>query len=915
MARRAERKLWGGIGLLGALVLAMVAPAYAQEGAVRLYIAPNGNDSWSGAPAEPNAAKTDGPLASLAGARDALRKMRATGKISGPVHVQLRAGAYFVAEPVLYTPDDSGAAAAPIFYEAYPGEQPVIHGGRVLSGWKQEGDLWTVEIPDVREGKWPFSALWVNGERRTPARMPNSAHLAGDEPVESDCFYTQGPVIEKDAAGKEGKSATRFCCRPGDLKAWDDLGDAVIVVYHSWETSLLRVKNLDEAKGIVEFTGPAAWPFGYWTNRMRYYVEHLFEALDQPGEWYLNRKTGKLYYLPMPGEDMAKVEVVAPVAKQLLVIEGKPAEGKFVEHLNFYGLRFYYTEYTIEPQGHSDSQAAAGVPAAIQATGARRCNIEHCEVGHVGSYGVWFRAGCRDNRLTHSELFDLGAGGVRIGEAGDPASDNEAALRNVVDNNFIHDGGRIFRGAVGAWIGRSSYNRFSHNDLCDFRYTGVSVGWSWGYAPSSANHNIVEYNQIHHVGRGQLSDLGGIYTLGVSPGTVIQYNVFHDVMSYAQGYGGWGIYFDEGSTDILAENNVVYGTLTGTLHQHYGRDNRVQNNIFAFSHGAQLIRSREEQHCSFFFERNIVYYNNGLLLGSNWTNGNFYLDGNCYWDTSGQPPEFANRTLAEWQGLGHDVHSIAADPLFVNAEAGDFHLKPDSPAVKLGFAPIDVTLVGLYGEPEWVDKPKGIPRELFTPPKPPQPVTIGDGFEETPVGAPANGAATLGEEGAALIRITDETAASGKRSLKFTDAPGLQFAFNPHLVYRLHLGKGHAVGRFAVRMEPGAVLFHEWRDGRSPYQVGPSLWINGAGDLAVGGKTLLKVPHSQWVRIQIECGLGKEATGTFTLIVTLPGQDPQPFAGLVFGSQSFRQLDWFGFVSNATETAVFYLDDVALEAK
>ena len=659
--------VWGLL-LVGAVVAC--SGAWAQENVTTLYVATNGNDAWSGALAEPNAAGTDGPLATLAGARDRLRALKAEGPLAGPVKVLLRGGAYHVTEPVVFGPEDSGTVAAPIAYEAYPGEAPVVHGGRAVTGWRQEGDLWVAEIPAVRDGSWDFSAFWVNGKRRQPARTPNATHEAGDEPTKDDFFYAAGPVVTKDAEGKDQKSATQFHYRPGDLQPWPSLKDAVVVVFHSWATSVLRVKNLDDENRIVEFTGPARWHFGYWRPDQWYFVEHLFEGLDQPGEWFLNRAEGKLYYLPMPGEDMTTAEAVAPVAKQLIVLEGQPAGGRCVEHLDFRGLRLHYTEYTIEPEGHSDGQAAYSVPAAFQALGARHCSVEGCELAHLGTYGVWFRTGCQDNRLSRSEVVDCGAGGVRIGEGGDPNVPEEAVLRNVVDNCFLHDGGRIFRSAVGVWIGRSSYNTISHNEVCDFRYSGMSVGWSWGYAPSSANHNIVEYNHIHHCSHGQLSDMGAIYTLGVSPGTILRYNLIHDMMSNPNISGGWGIYFDEGSTDILAENNVVYNTLTGTLHQHYGRENRVQNNVFAYSHRGQLIRSREEEHISFFFERNIVLYNNGQLLGSCWANGNFALDHNCYWDTSGDDVDFAGRTLEEWQAAGHDENSIVADPLFIDPEAG-----------------------------------------------------------------------------------------------------------------------------------------------------------------------------------------------------------------------------------------------------
>ncbi|NIA12581.1 MAG: right-handed parallel beta-helix repeat-containing protein [Nitrospiraceae bacterium] len=897
-----------GIVIVWCVAFALCIALCPAAQSLTIYVATNGNDAWSGTLDAPNATASDGPVATIARARDLLRAMRAAGTLTEPVQVLLRGGMYSMTEPVVFGPEDSGTEQAPVTYAAYPGETPVLHGGRAITGWRQEGDFW---VADVADG-WEFGALWVNGVRRQPARTPNATHPAGDEPTDDDFFYTASAALEIGADGKEVKSATKFRYRAGDLQSWPSLKDAVFVVFHSWATSLHRPKSIDTAGRYIEFTGPARWPFTRWRNDQWYFVEHLFEALDRPGEWFLNRKEDKVYYIPAPNEDLATADVIAPVARQLIRLDGQPAEGRFVEYLHFSGLKLHYTEYPIAPEGHSDGQAAYSVPAAFEATGARHCTIDRCELAHLGTYAVWFRTGCQDNRLTHTEAFDLGAGGVRIGEGGSPASDNEAVLRNVVENCFLHDGGRIFRSAVGVWIGRSSYNTIARNEICDFRYSGMSIGWSWGYAESSAHHNVVEYNHIHHCGHGQLSDMGAIYTLGMSPGTVLRNNLMHDILSNPKVSGGWGIYFDEGSTGILAENNIVYNTLTGTLHQHYGKENRVVNNILAFSHREQLIRSREEEHVSFILDRNIIYFNNGRLLGSTWKNGNFTLDNNCYWDTSSDELDFAGRTFAEWQAEGFDTHSIVADPLFVNAEAGDFRLKPESPALQLGFNPIDTTGIGLYGEPEWVDKPNRIPRKPFSPPPAPAPLVISDGFEDTPIEATAASAATLGEEDTATIRVTNETAAQGERSLKFTDAPGLQHSFNPHLVYAPHFKKGTAVGSFALRAGPGAVFYHEWRDSNSPYRVGPSLRLDATGKLGIPGKPALTIPPDTWVQVEIECPLGKAANGTWNLTLTFPGQPPQRYDNLPCGDTNFRRLDWYGFVSNATEEVVFYIDNVNL---
>lgn len=691
----------------------LLAPAARAD--LNLYVSPSGNDAWSGTLADPNAAGSDGPVKTVQRARDLIRERRATSGLTKAVNVQLRGGVYPIAEAITFTPEDSGTAKAPITYSAYAGEAPIISGGVAVTGWQQEGNLWVADVPAEAALK-DFHELWVGEHRRTPARTPNQTHEAGDEPLDSEFFYTTGPVMETGADGKEVKSSTKFKFNPEQLQHWESLDDAIFVVFHSWATSLLRVKSIDWEKNEIEFTGPGRWPFTQWQNEQRYYVEHLFEALDSPGEWYLNRKTNKLYYMPVEGEVLEGFTAIIPQARQLIVLQGDPAAGKFVDYLQFTGLDLRHCEYPIAPEGHSDSQAAFRVNGAFEGTGARHGLIENCRIASVGTYGLWLHAGSQHMTVRHNELTDLGAGGVRIGEGSSPTMAAEAADYNVVDNNFLHDGGRVWREAVGVWIGRASYNEVTHNEIADFRYTGVSVGWSWGYDPSSAHHNKINFNHIHNIGRSQLNDMGGVYLLGIAPGTEVKNNLIHDIISHPALYGGWGLYPDEGSTDLVLENNVVYNTRTGGFHQHYGKDNRVVNNIFAYSHTPNIIRTREEEHNSFFFERNIVYFNNGQLLGSNWKNNNFTMDNNTYWDTSGQPVMFKEKTFAEWQAAGHDLHSIIADPHFADPESGDFTLQPDSPALAMGFKPIDLSTVGLYGDAAWTDRPKQIQRPPFMPP-------------------------------------------------------------------------------------------------------------------------------------------------------------------------------------------------------
>ncbi|NOZ22185.1 MAG: right-handed parallel beta-helix repeat-containing protein, partial [Planctomycetes bacterium] len=669
---------------------------------------------------------------------------------------------------------------------------------------------------------------------------------------------------------------------------------------------------------IVRFTARSGWPVSWW-GKERYYVENLFEALDSPGEWYLNRKTGVLYFMPPRGGDPNKAEVVAPVLRQLVLFSGEPRVGLWVEHIRLKGISFQHADWFVKNKGFADGQAGVQfLKGAIHGVGARNCVIENCEIAHVGEYAIWLALGCKHNTIRHCHIHDMGGGGVVIGETSRPSNKPKSvpgdAEYNTVDNSFIHDGGNVWREGIGVIILRSSYNTVTHNEVCDFFYSGMSVGWNWGYAPSSAHHNVVEYNHIHHLGFGVLSDMGGIYTLGVSPGTKLRYNLIHDVYSYS--YGGWGLYTDEGSTDILMENNIVYNTKSGGFHQHYGKENILRNNIFAYSWEGQIKRSREEEHRSFTFERNIVYCNNEEMLGGNWSNNNYTMDYNCYWNEAEPVVEFAGDDLDEWQARGHDKHSIVANPKFVNAKKYDFRLKPDSPALKLGFKPIDMSKVGLYGEKAWVNAPRDVTHRSLAhvPPVEPKLRAIADGFETTPVGEPPQHARVSAEESGASIRVTDEVAAKGKRSLKFTDAAGLAHAWQPVMSYPLHLNRGKVRLSFDLRREEDAFLYFEWRDSSRPYRVGPSVHIAKNGDLTARGRkdVLLNLPVGKWVHFEILCELGKKA-GTYDLTITVAGERPKTFKKLANGHANWRKLRWLGFSSMAQKKTVFYLDNMKLE--
>ena len=344
------------------------------------------------------------------------------------------------------------------------------------------------------------------------------------------------------------------------------------------------------------------------------------------------------------------------------------------------------------PSDSVDAQAASLLPGAFVAIGAKHCVIEDCKLQNLGSYAVELRDGCEDNKIDRNEIAYCAAGGIRLTGGAAGSKEDTRTGRNVITDNHIHHCGEIFHSGVGVLSMHSASNTIAHNHIHHLYYTGISVGWIWGYAPSVSKENRIEFNHIHDISQGLLSDMGGVYLLGTAPGTVVRNNLIHDINSWS--YGGWGIYTDEGSTGVVIENNLVYRTKSGGFHQHYGKDNVIRNNIFALARTEQVARSRKESHRSFTFERNIIYFREGALLAKNWEGDGFVMDYNLYFDAAKRPVTFPGGDFAGWQKRGFDQHSLIADPLFVAPDRDDFTLRPDSPALKLGFTPIDVSKVG-----------------------------------------------------------------------------------------------------------------------------------------------------------------------------------------------------------------------------
>ena len=634
--------------------------------AATIYVAPDGDDAWSGRVEKRDG--TIGPKATVAAALQAARSVRQT-QPAVPVDIQLRGGRYQLDDAVTITPADSNLTVS-----AYQNERPVLSGGRLVTGWRKVSDApahWQAKVPETN---WYFRSLFIDGQRKQRARTP------------TDGFYrVQGP------SSQDKPMKLKF--KPGDIKMeWADRGDVEVIALLAWSNIRMFIRGVDQTTSVATLSGNPR-PSNKEDNA-RYFIENAPDGLDVPGEWYLDRTNRLITYIAQLQEDLTKAEVVASRLDDLFVLQGEPNNP--VRNVTLRGLTFSHTDWDPGTDGYADSQAAVAIRGDLRAEFAVNCAIEDCTFTRLAGYAVELGRGCQNFRVVGNEMVDIGGGGVRIGEPGRRTDAGDLNHTHTITDNQMHHLGVVYPPAVGVLIMQSGTNRVAHNHIHDLYYTAVSVGWNWGYQETPCRANAIEFNHLHDIGQGMLSDMGAVYTLGIQKGTVVRNNLIHDVNSFT--YGGWGLYTDEGSSEIILESNVVYRTKSAGFHQHYGRDNIVRNNVFAFGKEYQLMRTREEAHLSFIFTNNIVYFDSGALLGSNWKNDNFRMDNNIYFDARAEKREdikFAGATFQQWQARGHSRNSLLVDPLFEDASKQNFTLKPDSPALKRGFNPIDLRHVGV----------------------------------------------------------------------------------------------------------------------------------------------------------------------------------------------------------------------------
>lgn len=647
------------------------------------YVSPKGDDAWSGRLRNPNRAQSDGPFSTLSRARDAIRALPPAERVAHPITVYVRGGSYYLSETLVFVPEDSGTFACPITYAAYPGERPIVSGGKVIQGpWRPwQGQIMVCDVPGAAKGGCKFRRLYVNGAVAKRSRFPKT-----------DYVRIEGMAHE-----------TAFKYAEGHIQRYHNLTDVEVVVIHSWDESRLIIKELDEANRIVTFTGaPERSHYFGWSGARglnRFYVEGTREGVTQPGDWYLDFQSGELYYWPKG--DISKDEIVAPALLQLVRFDSKPEQGKPVQYLSFQGLTFSDTDFPLAPEGYPGCGDVGDIvePSTLALVGARRCSVEGCEIRNTGTYALEITG--PGNRVIGNHIHATGSGGVITRDI--------TSERIKVCYNHIHDCGEVYPSAVGINIDDGG-GIYAHNLIHDISHSGIYARhWATATQPlerSNQNEGItIEYNEIYDC-IGRINDGSAIFVRDSD--MIIRNNLIHDCTSNSEGTPGWGIYLGCRSRNARVENNVVYRSRE-SVHIWYGNENTTWiNNIFVDGLKAQInyTNAQETQHINIRFLRNIVSWKeeDALLFH---VYGDISLpeesDYNLWCPPEGSAMRIARHpTLtdyASWRAKGYEARSIIGDPGFVDPAHDDYALKPDSPALKLGFEPIDLSHVGLRGSP------------------------------------------------------------------------------------------------------------------------------------------------------------------------------------------------------------------------
>ncbi len=609
------------------------------------------------------------------------------------VTVNIMEGVYRLSGMIEFDERDSGESGKPNIYQAYPGDKVVISGGIEIgnTGWGQyKHNGKTIYKKNV--GSLRFNSLFVNDKRAIRAREPD---LTDETP-----YY----LIKK----TDEESLTSFYFYEGDIDPhWKNLRNIELYSYIMWIAPRMRIDRVEGDKVYIQgsLKEGEGYDREYYGYQKRYFVENVFEGLDNPGEWYLDTN-GDLYYYPLPGENINSAEIIVPVLEQLITLTD-------ADYIAFKNLTFAYTNWSLAETGWNGLAGAVEIyyRPAIRFNRTEHCSFENNIVKHIGNSGIsayWYFNEYLN--ITGNAVYDIGTVGIALINYEEPGV-NSVKTPCIISDNIIHDIGVVNREGVG--IRTNGMNMtISHNTVYNIPLDGIvlrtikqreDLGENW---QDEWIINTIEYNEVYNV-MNELNDGGGIYLTGHQPGSLIQYNYVHDILGtkfhIRKGEGTLqGIYVDEGGKGFIIKNNLVVRT-DNALQLYRSSNNSVTNNIFIDSDYRDMAFSklssdpRDSGQPGNHFTKNIIYNTdeNSNLFHVKEEDGQInveYSDYNLLYTTH---PENPNWNLSWWKSrYGFDSNSLVSDPLFEDYFNGNFNLQDDSSAFDLGFTNFDLSTVG-----------------------------------------------------------------------------------------------------------------------------------------------------------------------------------------------------------------------------
>lgn len=512
----------------------------------------------------------------------ALQQAREERRLNGTedICIRLQPGTYRLNQTIIVRPEDSGTRIV-------ADGKAVISGGVKISGWKKQGNLYVADVPEFNGRPLEFRQLWINGKKADRARdVADFEKMFRIRSVDkkNEIIYVPAAAVKKIVNAKHAEMVLHemWCVANLRIKGVKIQGDSAAVTFHQPESH-------------IHFMHP--WPSPMVTtdgHNSAFYITNDMALLDTPGEWYLDVKEQKVYYMPRKGENMAKADVEVPAVETLMRVEGTP--DNLAKGITFEGITFSYATWMrpsvsghaplqagmymteayklrpkqVRPNGDHklDNQGWVGRPAAaVTVSCAEDVDFKGCTFEHCASTGIEFYQYTKGGSISRCTVRDIGGNGILAGGFGpeaheahlpySPADSRIICTGLTIDNNLITDVTNEDWGCVGIGAGFVRDIKILHNEISEVSYTGISMGWGWNQQVCSMSNNLVKGNLIHHYAK-HMYDTAGIYTLGSQPHSFVEENVVRDIYSpgYAHDPNHWFyLYTDEGSSCITVRNN------------------------------------------------------------------------------------------------------------------------------------------------------------------------------------------------------------------------------------------------------------------------------------------------------------------------------------------------------------------------